>query len=84
MRGSNIFQSQLSRNFLNYFYLFSNTINQIKNVSQEKKIKSEIQKDSTALFNLSNNPETQEKFAREKYNMKKDNEDVIIIVESNE
>ncbi|MEJ6734906.1 MAG: septum formation initiator family protein [Flavobacteriales bacterium] len=46
--------------------------------------KSEIQKDSTALFNLNNNPETQEKFAREKYNMKKDNEDVIIIIESDE
>lgn len=45
---------------------------------------SEIEKDSIALFNLNNNPETQEKFAREKYKMKKENEDIILILKSDE
>ena len=44
----------------------------------------EIQKDSIALHELTTNPKTQEKFAREKYLMKKDNEDVIVIIEENE
>ena len=39
----------------------------------------EIEKDSIALFDLTNNTETQEKFAREKYLMKKENEDIFII-----
>lgn len=44
----------------------------------------EIQKDSIALHELTTNPKTQEKFAREKYLMKKDNEDVIVIIEEDE
>jgi cell division protein FtsB len=44
----------------------------------------EIEKDSIALFDLTNNQETQEKFAREKYLMKKENEDVIVIIDSDE
>ena len=44
----------------------------------------EIEKDSVALFNLTNNQETQEKFAREKYLMKKENEDIIVIINSDE
>ena len=44
----------------------------------------EIQKDSIALHELTTNPKTQEKFAREKYFMKKDNEDVIVIIEEDE
>ena len=44
----------------------------------------EIQKDSIALHELTTNPKTQEKFAREKYFMKKDNEDVIVIIQENE
>ena len=44
----------------------------------------EIHKDSVALFDLTNNQETQEKFAREKYLMKKENEDVIVIIDSDE
>lgn len=43
--------------------------------------KTEIQKDSIALHELTTNPKTQEKFAREKYLMKKDNEDLIVIIE---
>ena len=44
----------------------------------------QIKKDSIALFDLTNNQETQEKFAREKYLMKKENEDVIVIIDSDE
>lgn len=39
----------------------------------------EIKKDSTELSNLRNDPSKQEKFAREKFLMKKDNEDLFII-----
>tara|TARA_Y100001978_G_C23697395_1_gene438419 strand:+ start:785 stop:1129 length:345 start_codon:yes stop_codon:yes gene_type:complete len=46
--------------------------------------KTEIKKDSIALHELNTNPKTQEKFAREKYFMKKDNEDVIVILEEDE
>jgi hypothetical protein len=44
----------------------------------------EIEKDSIALFDLTNNTETQEKFAREKYLMKKENEDIIVIINDDE
>lgn len=40
----------------------------------------EIAKDSKNLNELLTNPKTLEKFAREKYLMKKDNEDIFIIV----
>ena len=46
--------------------------------------KTEIRNDSIALHELTTNPETQEKFAREKYFMKKKNEDVIVIVKEDE
>jgi hypothetical protein len=42
---------------------------------------SEIKSDSTELFNLKNDSEEQEKFAREKFKMKKENEDIFIIRE---
>lgn len=41
----------------------------------------EIQKDSTTIMELKNNPEALEKYAREKYLMKKDGEDVFIVKE---
>lgn len=40
----------------------------------------EIEKDSKNLNELLTNPKTLEKFAREKYLMKKDNEDIFVIV----
>ena len=40
---------------------------------------SEIEKDSTEFYNLKNTKKEQERFAREKFLMKKDNEDVFII-----
>ena len=75
------------------FFLFSgyylddyNLINQNKRNIENDKLKeqkeflsSEIKKDSTELSNLKNDSSKQEKFAREKFKMKKDNEDLFII-----
>ena len=65
-----------------------NLINQNKmknNVDDLKEQKnfylSEIKSDSTELSNLKNNSEAQEKFAREKFLMKKDNEEIFILRE---
>ena len=58
---------------------------EIENLEEKRNYyETEIQKDSIALHELTTNPKTQEKFAREKYFMKKDNEDVIVIIEENE
>ena len=63
-----------------------NLINQskIKNTVDDLKIQkefyiSEIKSDSTELYKLQNDPAEQERFAREKFLMKKDNEDVFIL-----
>ena len=48
-------------------------------VQQKEFYNSEIKNDSTELSNLKNDPKQQEKFAREKFLMKKDNEEVFII-----
>ena len=45
---------------------------------------SEIKKDSTELKLLENDKEEQERFAREKFLMKKENEDVFIIRKKND
>tara|TARA_B000000557_G_scaffold112982_1_gene91558 strand:+ start:229 stop:540 length:312 start_codon:yes stop_codon:yes gene_type:complete len=55
---------------------------EIKSLEKKKKFyENEIYKDSVALHQLSTNPKTQEKFAREKFFMKKDNEDIIVIID---
>ena len=66
-----------------------NLINQNKmknNVDDLKEQKdfylSGIKSDSTELYKLKNDSEEQEKFARERFLMKKDNEDVFIIREN--
>lgn len=46
-----------------------------KNYYQE-----EIRKSSTEIYELRTNPANLEKFAREKYLMKKDNEDIFVIL----
>ena len=46
---------------------------------QKKYYLSEIEEDSIELYQLQNNKEEQERFAREKFLMKKDNEDIFII-----
>ena len=48
-------------------------------VQQKEFYSSEIKSDSTKLSDLKNDPKQQEKFAREKFLMKKDNEEVFII-----
>ena len=56
-----------------------NKLNQMK--QDQLYFTEEIQKDMTMLKEMKNNPETLEKFAREKYLMKKKNEDVFVFVE---
>ena len=56
-----------------------NKLNQMK--QDQLYFTEEIQKDMTMLKEMLNNPETLEKFAREKYLMKKKNEDVFVFVE---
>jgi len=41
----------------------------------------EIEQITSDILELNTNPKTLEKFAREKYLMKKDNEDIFVIVE---
>ena len=60
--------------------------NKIKNIVDDLKNQkefyiNEIKSDSTELYQLQNNPAEQEKFAREKFLMKKENEDIFIIRE---
>jgi cell division protein FtsB len=57
---------------------YGRTLN--KQRQQKEFYKSEIAKDSTALVELSDSTRL-EKFAREKYLFKKDNEDIYLIVE---
>lgn len=70
-----------SHNWIKQYHLSS----ELKELEEKKAYyQSEIQKDSTALHELTTNPATQEKFAREKYYMKKANEDVIVIIDTDE
>ena len=56
-----------------------NTVDDLK--SQKEFYITEIKSDSTELHKLQNDPAEQEKFAREKFLMKKENEDIFIIRE---
>ena len=65
-----------------------NLINQSKIKSKVEDLKkqkefyiTEIKSDSTELYKLQNDPDEQEKFAREKFLMKKENEEIFIIRE---
>ena len=66
-----------SNSFLNHLQL-SNSIEQLE--KDRLHYKQEIQKDSIALDELSH-PKGLEKYAREKYHMKKENEEIFLIVE---
>lgn len=66
-----------SNSYLNHNRL-SNDINQLQKDKQH--YKEEIKKDSIALDELSS-PEGLEKYAREKYHMKKENEEIFLIIE---
>ena len=55
---------------------------QVKQLREERNYFSKEIKDITSdLQELNANPKTLEKFAREKYYMKRDNEDIFVIVE---
>ncbi len=47
---------------------------------EEQYYKTEIEKNKKDMNNLRTNPANLERFAREKYMMKKDNEDIFVIV----
>ena len=66
-----------SNSYLNHYRL-SNTIDQLK--KDKNYYKEEIKKDSIALHELSS-PEGLDKYAREKYHMKKENEEIFLIIE---
>ena len=66
-----------SNSYLNHNRL-SNDINQLQKDKQH--YKEEIKKDSIALEELSST-EGLEKYAREKYHMKKENEEIFLIIE---
>jgi len=51
---------------------------------QEKFYKVEIEKDSTTIYNLNNIPKEQERFARERFLMKKYNEEVFFVRDKKE
>ena len=54
---------------------------QVKQLEAEKKYyMTEVEKNKKDLNALLNDPKSLEKFAREKYFMRKDNEDVFVIV----
>ena len=57
-----------------------NTVDDLK--SQKEFYITEIKSDSTELYKLQNDPAEQERFAREKFLMKKENEDIFIIREN--
>lgn len=66
-----------SNSYLNHYRL-SNTIDQLK--KDKNYYREEIKKDSIKLHELSN-PEGLDKYAREKYHMKKENEEIFLIIE---
>ena len=75
--------------FFAFWIIFIDDYNLIKQYQLQKDVEnlenqktyylSEIEKDSTELYHLQNTKGAQEKFAREKFLMKKSNEDVFII-----
>ena len=75
--------------FFAFWIVFIDDYNLIKQYQLQKDVEdlenqkayylSEIEKDSAELYHLQNTKEAQEKFAREKFLMKKENEDIFII-----
>ena len=57
---------------------------ELQELQQSKKYYTEqINQEKTELEKLKNSPATLEKYAREQYRMKKDNEDVFVVLEEN-
>jgi len=61
-----------------YQWKLSGRLNKLKD--QEAFYKTEMKKDSISVFHLTSNLDNLEKFGREHYLMKKDNEDIFLIV----
>ncbi len=58
---------------------------QLKDLKAEKTFyTTEIERISTAIHDLNTDPQEQQRVARERYQMKKDNEDIFVIVEKEE
>ena len=56
--------------------------NKVNDLKEEKKFyKTEIEKDRRAAMELKTNDKTLEKYARETYLMKRDDEDIFLIIE---
>lgn len=73
------------------FFDRNRVINQVKLINHLNGLKAEreyyqveIEQDSAKLFVLENDKDALERFAREKYLMKKDNEDIYLVVEEKE
>ena len=75
--------------FLGYLLIFDQynfraqykLMSELNQLHDEKDFyQAELIKDSMTYHTLFNNPENLEKFARERFKMKKDNEDVFLIV----
>ncbi len=62
------------------------TLNQVISKLEKQKdfYRAEIQKDSLAIHALTHSKASLEKFARETYLMKRDNEDIFIVIDDNE
>ena len=70
------------------FFDQNNLVDRFRQVNRQEELKEEkeyylekIHEDSVKLHQLKTNEENLEEFAREEYYMKKDNEDIFIIVE---
>lgn len=74
--------------------LFIDDFNVFHRLSLNKKINSleeqkeyyrkEIKRDSALIKTLKNNPDSMERYAREKYLMKKENEDIFLVIDESE
>jgi len=70
------------------FFDQNNLVDRVRQMTRHEELQEEkkfyrekIREDSTKLHQLKTNEENLEEFAREEYYMKKDNEDIFIIVE---
>ena len=88
-----IFKNKYSLTFLIFlvwiiFFDQNNLVDRVRQMNRQEELQQEkqfylqkIKKDSVKLHQLKTNEENLEEFAREEYFMKKDNEDIYIIVE---
>jgi len=70
------------------FFDQNNLVDRVRQINRQEELKDEkayylnkIQEDSVKLHQLKTNEENLEEFAREEYYMKRENEDIFIVVE---